>query len=94
MKRVTPARSAGVINPRAPFWSGITAETILEARRQQYEREAEEKRSRRRGAKTARAPHSPSRELSRLKRALTKRKTLEARIRVQQRIDQLELELG
>lgn len=76
-----PKRSA------APFWRGERAEAIVAARRETYLAKARRPRGTRSvGTKT------PQQELRRLERALARRKTLAARLRIQQRIRQLKRE--
>jgi hypothetical protein len=99
-RRIVSPRTPGLAIPDAPFWRGETAEAIVDARRVAYAEEKAAKASarRRKGGVAARSPRhtgdKPSRELSRLIRALKRRKTLAARQRVQARIDELQRQLG
>lgn len=77
------------INESAPYWRGHRAERIVARRIKQY---ALAKRTRKSGG-TARVK-TPSQQLTRLQRALTRRKTLAGRQSVQQKIDLIKREMG
>lgn len=79
------------IDESAPYWRGKRAERIVARRIKGYQLA---KRSRKRvGSGTPRIK-TPSQQLSRLQRALTRRKTLAGRQSVQRKIDLLKKELG
>ena len=91
-----------IVRPRAPgipiddttsaYARGVRAEDIVGDRVHQYAIDAAAKRA----ARGTRPPkvRSPNSRLTYLRRALLKRKTLEARARIQTQIDALEHELG
>lgn len=96
MKRISIPHQAGLFNMAAPLWKGQTAEARMAERKAEYTRIKEEKRLKRRGNRPPgeeRPPLSPSRQLTKLRRALTRRKTHEGRLRVQQRINELERQM-
>lgn len=96
--RVSPAPKNGRIDRDAPFWSGDTAENLIE--RRIAERPVRSTRARRTStrARSDREPLSGDaaalKTLRRLERNVSRRKTLAARVRLQQRIDLLRSELG
>lgn len=103
--RVVKLRKPG-LSPDAPFWQGKTAERIVAKRLKENLKEKEAKRLARAAARVARSSSPTTRkgntapatlvpkELRRLERALTRRKTLAARQRVSARIAELKKELG
>lgn len=79
------------INPRVgAYWSGVRAETIVQAR---ADERARSRRLPRHGGGGPRKPRSPHAEMRRLERALVRRRTLAGRASVQARIDQLTKEM-
>lgn len=76
------------INEPAPYWRGKRAETIVARRLAAYAAKSH-RRSTRAGGRTK----TPNQQLSRLRRALTRRKTLAGRQSVQRKIDLLLQEL-
>lgn len=97
-KLFTPHRP-GINKRLSAYRRGERCEAIVAARvsQRQAEREAK-RRSKRTGGQRSRSgrpvPRSPSAELRRLERALARRKTLEAKQRLQQRIKDLKRKLG
>lgn len=89
-----------VLDRTAPFWRGETAEHIIADRVRTYEAEratrraVHSNRSRPKAGSNAASATLVPKTLRRLEWALTRRKTLAARQRVQARIDQLKQELG
>lgn len=81
------------INEPAPYWRGVRAEKIVARRIRGYQ-EAKSQKRRARGAGGSPRVKTPSQQLSRLQRALTRRKTLAGRQSVQSKIDLLMKELG
>lgn len=89
--RVFTPRQPGIPKKsKAPFWRGKTAEALVTKRAAQN---LAEKAARRKNP-SARGPLPLNRQLSRLRRALPRRKTLEARVRIQARIDEILKEMG
>lgn len=94
-RRLVPRRAAGCGND-APYWRGERCEYVVAARwLAENEMRAAKltQRQTTRGA-THRRERTPSAELRRLQRALQRRKTLAARVRLQQRIRELSADLG
>lgn len=90
-RRIFPTRKPGITDRKAAFWRGDTAEKVL------AERVAATPTPRRRRASTPRGsgPTSdPAAQIRRLERAIPRRKTQEARDRLQARIDSLRKELA
>lgn len=97
-RRYPPA----ILDRRAPYWQGSTAEVILENRIKDREAEAIEKASKRRSkARSTFQTSKPSsnsssdllRRIRRLERNLPKRKTLVARQRIELEIAQIKRDL-
>lgn len=81
----------GMSDEEAPFWKGDTAEKVLAHRLKDREKQKKTRKGGRRSAAESTPDHKT---LRRLERSLPKRKTLEARQRIEQRIAQLKKELG
>jgi hypothetical protein len=91
-RRIIERRKPGITDDRGAYYHGAHAGKIVRERaRQLAEEKARKKASRGTRPPKVRSPHS---QLKRLERALTKRKTLAARVRVQSQIDVLKHELG
>lgn len=93
----------GVIDEDAPHWKGDTAEELLHRRR--IQKQQQKKRTRKSKAKSSRGksrrvsadPETDDERrkvIRRLERVLPKRKTLAAKQRLEQRIEQLRAEIG
>lgn len=91
-RKIVSPHFNGMSDDEAPFWKGDTAEKVLAHRLQ--ERAKQEKEKARRGGRRSAESTPDHKTLRRLERSLPKRKTLEARQRIEQRIAQLKKELG
>lgn len=88
--RLVPKARAGISKKsNAPYWRGERCEAVVEARVASYPTRS----SRAGNGTSSRKAKTPNQQLRRLERNLARRKTLEARQRIQRQIDQLREEL-
>ena len=91
-RRVFPKRVHGSLDEDAPFWKGETAEKRMAGRIAR--RASESRKKRKRGGRTSGGASDDVKTLRRLERALSRRKTKEAQLRVAARIKELKAKLG